>query len=71
MGNNDVILQVIASELAALRSEVSELRAKDIPLLQTNMAVVQDRSSRSAKLISGVSSLLTLALSLLIAWLRA
>jgi hypothetical protein len=72
VGNNEAaLLQIIAAEVAAMRIEISDLRVKDLPALQTSVALVQDRATRSAKLISAIGAAITLVLSLLLAFVKA
>lgn len=64
------LLEVVVDHLTALQREVAELRSVDIPQLKTEIAVMKNRFSIEAKLISGIGAALTLVASLLLTWYR-
>jgi hypothetical protein len=57
---------LIINRLDELSVAVRELREKDIPRLVTDVALIKDRSSRSAKVLAVVGTAISALVSILI-----
>lgn len=68
--NGKKVQELILSKLESIEKEVKEVRQTDIPKLKLDMAVMKEKSSNSAKIITAVGGAITLAVSTAIAWLR-
>lgn len=60
---------LIQSKLEEMHKDLKEIREKDIPQLKIDMAVVKERSSHQAKIITGIGGAITLAVSTAVAWI--
>lgn len=58
----------ILAKLDEMHKDLKEVREKDIPNLKIDMAVVKERSSHQAKIITGIGGAVTLAVSTAVAW---
>lgn len=68
--NGKKVQELILSKLESIEKEVKEVRYKDIPKLQTDIAVVKEKSSNSAKIITAIGGAITLAVSTAIAFFK-
>lgn len=64
------VQEIILSKLNNIEKEVKEVRQTDIPNLAIDIAVVKEKSSSTAKLITLVGGALTLVVSTAIAWFK-
>lgn len=53
-----------------LESKMDELRVVDLPNLKIEVALIKERTNRSARIITGVGGLVTLAVSSAIAYMK-
>jgi hypothetical protein len=60
----------ISEKLDEIHNDIKEVREKDIPNLKIDLAVVKERSSTYAKLISAVGGIIAVAISSAIAWFK-
>lgn len=60
----------ISEKLDEIHNDIKEVREKDIPNLKIDLAVVKERSTTHAKVISGVGGILAVAVSSAIAWFK-
>lgn len=60
---------LIQLKLEEIHKDLKEVREKDIPALKIEVAVMKERSSSYAKIITGVGGAITLAVSTAVAWL--
>ena len=60
----------ISDKLDEIHKDIKEVREKDIPNLKVDLAVVKERSSSYAKVVSGIGGLIAVGVSSAIAWLR-
>jgi len=67
---NDRVQKLILSEIQEVKTEVKEVRQTDIPNLKIEIAVMKQRTSLSAKVITGVGAAITLFISTVIAWFK-
>lgn len=67
MKNGKKIDELILSKLENIEREVKEVRQSDIPKLKLDMAVMKEKTSNSAKIISGIGGLVAVAVSTAIA----
>ena len=58
---------IILAQLEDLAQQVRGIRTKDLPQITTQVALIEDRASRSAKLIAAVISLIGVATSVVVA----
>ena len=56
--------------LAEMHKDIKEIKEQLIPSLKIEMAVMKEKSSTSAKVITGVGGLVAVAVSTAIAWFK-
>lgn len=59
----------ILAKLDEMHKDLKEVREKDIPNLKIDMAVMKERTSHNAKLVTGIGGAITLAVSTAVAWI--
>lgn len=64
----DEMLSLILEEMKGIRADIKEVRQTDIPMIKQEVAVIKSESKNTAKIITGVGSIVTLATSAAIAW---
>lgn len=69
MATSKRLQELILSKLDSIEKEVKQVRTIDIPNLKTEVAVVKEKSTNTAKIITGVGGAITLAVSSAVAWL--
>ena len=60
----------IYQKLEEIHLDLKEVREKDIPQLKIDVAVVKEKSSMQAKIISAIGGLIAVAVSTAIAWFK-
>ena len=60
---------LILDRLEEMHKDLKDLREKDLPKLQVDIAVMKERTSHSAKVIAGIGGAVTLAVSTAVAWI--
>lgn len=60
----------LAEKLDEIHKDIKEVREKDIPNLKVDLAVVKERSSNHAKIVSGIGGIIAVAVSTAIAWFK-
>lgn len=60
---------LILDRLEEMHKDLKDLREKDIPKLQVDIAVMKERTSHNAKVITGIGGAITLAVSTAVAWI--
>lgn len=63
-------LDSIEREVKEGRIEMKEVRQVDIPKLKVEMAIVKEKSSNSAKIITAIGGAITIAVSSVIAYMK-
>jgi F420-dependent methylenetetrahydromethanopterin dehydrogenase len=66
----DPILAMIQEKLDEIHEDVKQVRTKDIPNLQVKVAVVEEKSKHSAKVVSAIGGIIAIATSAAIAMIR-
>lgn len=68
--NGKKLNELIFSKLESIEKEVKEVRTKDIPNLKIDMAVVKEKSTTSAKIITSIGGLVAVGISTAVAFLK-
>jgi hypothetical protein len=66
----DPVLTMIQDKLDAIHKDVKEVREKDIPNLKVEVAVMKEKTSTHAKIVSAIGGLIAIATSAAIAYMR-
>lgn len=61
--------ELLLAEFRDLKTDVKDIRQKDIPEIRADIAVVKDRASQRAMLIAGVGGLISTATAVAAAYL--
>lgn len=67
MKNGKKFEEYLIQKLESIETEVKQVRQQDIPKLKLEIAVVKEKSSNSAKIISAIGGLLAVAVSTAVA----
>jgi hypothetical protein len=60
---------LILDRIEEMHKDLKDLREKDLPKLQIEMAVMKEKTSHHAKVITGIGGAITLAVSTAVAWI--
>ena len=60
----------IEEKLDQIHCDLKEVREKDIPNIKVDVAVIKEKSSMQAKIISAIGGLIAVAVSTAIAWMK-
>lgn len=63
----DKLQDLVLSELQELKKEIKEIRQTDIPNLKIDIAIEKERTSKTARIITGVGGIISIAVSAAIA----
>lgn len=70
MKNIPNFTKLFLTEVQEIRKDLKAVREIDIPGLKIELAVVKEKSSNTAKIITGIGGLIAVAVSAAIAWLK-
>lgn len=60
----------ISEKLDEIHNDIKEVREKDIPNLKIDLAVVKEKSSNHAKIVSAIGGLIAVCVSSAVAWFK-
>jgi hypothetical protein len=60
---------LILDRLEEMHKDLKDLREKDLPKLQIDIAVMKEKTGHQAKIITGIGGAITLAVSTAVAWM--